>query len=76
MPRTERKSAQLSCRARSNVLSPMKMRVGSTTRLNTKKAVPRWESCATKVRAIKVLDTAPTKRPARPLTSATTWEQP
>ena len=33
-----------------------------TTRLNMKKAVPRWETCPTKARAINPLETVPTKR--------------
>src|SRR5579883_2117092 len=61
---------EAACSVRSKVINPISTRVGSTTRLKTKKAVPRWESCPTRARATNALETAPTKSEARPFASA------
>ena len=47
---------------RSNVISPITQRAAMTTMPNTKKAVPRWDTCPTKARAINPLETATTNR--------------
>src|SRR6266699_4663478 len=62
MPRAYMNCVLLDSSTRSNVISPITQRAAMTTRLNMKKAVPRWETCPTKARAINPLETVPTKR--------------
>src|SRR5438034_3054067 len=71
IPRAYVRSSMPDCSTRSKVIRPIKKSEGSSTRLNTKKAVPMRETCPVKAMAIKAPETAPIKRVQRPLASAT-----
>src|SRR5215217_3685892 len=59
------------CRTRTKVTSPRKNTAGRTVRATTKKTSPNGDRWATRARATRVLDSAPTYRAVRPLPSLT-----